>query len=125
MLTQERENVLNNENIQNVDGDQATVNRAEIEEFKANNTARADNGAQLGDVDYEFSCTDLRFRRESSPIPALGGLSLGGGFGWVSRKHGLWNDNLTSAKVVTADPGNHETEPLKRGINYKQWRIKK
>ena len=72
---------MNNENIQTVDGDQATVNRADFEEFEANNTASADNGVQLGDVDYEFSCTDLRFRRESSPIPALGGLSLGGGFG--------------------------------------------
>ena len=58
---------MNNENIQTVDGDRATVNRADIEEFKANNTARAVDGAQLGDVVYEFSCTDLRFRRESFP----------------------------------------------------------
>jgi hypothetical protein len=33
----------------------------------------------------------------------LGGLTLGGGIGWMARKHGLTVDNLLSVEIVTAD----------------------
>lgn len=41
----------------------------------------------------------------SGPIGTVGvgGLSLGGGIGWMARKHGLAADNLLSAEIVTPD----------------------
>ena len=42
-------------------------------------------------------------RRAGLHAPALGGFTLGGGIGWLLRKHGLACDNLVGADVVTAD----------------------
>lgn len=64
---------------------------------------RVQGGTTLGDLDRETHVFGLAVPCGIVPKTGIGGLTLGGGVGWLIRKYGMSIDNLLSAQVVTAE----------------------
>ncbi len=65
--------------------------------------AHAQAGLTWGEFDRETQAFGLATTGGEISSTGIAGLTLGGGIGYLQRKHGLTCDNLLSADVVTAD----------------------
>lgn len=75
----------------------------QVEIDPAARRATVEPGCTLGDFDEAAQAHGLATPLGINSTTGVAGLTLGGGFGWLSRKHGMTIDNLLSAEVVTAD----------------------
>jgi FAD/FMN-containing dehydrogenase len=66
-------------------------------------TARVEGGASWGELNHDLQAFGLAATGGFISTTGVSGLTLGGGLGWLVRKHGLALDNLLSADVVTAN----------------------
>jgi FAD/FMN-containing dehydrogenase len=66
-------------------------------------TARAQGGALWRDFDAATHPHGLATTGGLISTTGVGGLTLGGGLGWLMRQHGLACDNVTAVEIVTAD----------------------
>lgn len=66
-------------------------------------TVRIGTGAVWGDVAKKLGEHNLALSSGDTKSVGVGGLTLGGGIGWMVRKYGLALDNLIGAEIITAD----------------------
>jgi len=66
-------------------------------------TVRAEPGLTWGELNHDLQAFGLGATGGYVSITGIAGLTLGGGLGWLVRKHGTASDNLLSVDMVTAD----------------------
>ena len=69
----------------------------------ASRTARVQGGALWRDLDAATHPHGLATTGGLISSTGVGGLTLGGGLGWLMRQHGLACDNVVAVEIVTAD----------------------
>ena len=69
----------------------------------ARSTVRVEAGATWADLNHELQVFGLAATGGYVGTTGVSGLTLGGGLGWMVRKHGLALDNVLALDVVTAD----------------------
>lgn len=87
-----------------VDGD-VVVDLSQLKDVEVDpdaRTVRAGAGLTLGELDAATQAHGLATPLGVVSETGIAGLTLGGGIGWLRRKHGLSSDNLVSVEVVTA-----------------------
>lgn len=81
--------------------DLSLMTAVEVDAHRRTVTAQA--GALLSDLDRAAQAFDLAVPAGTVSETGIAGLTLGGGLGWLMRKHGLTCDNLIGVDMVTAD----------------------
>lgn len=81
--------------------DVSRMKRIEVDPVRR--VARAQAGLNLGEFDAATQAHGLATTMGVNADTGIAGLTLGGGFGKLGRKHGLTCDNLVAAEIVTAD----------------------
>ncbi len=80
--------------------DLSRMRRVEVD--AAEGLVRVQGGCLLGDIDAATAEHGLVVPVGIVSETGIGGLALGGGIGWFSRKHGMTCDNFESLQLVTA-----------------------
>jgi FAD/FMN-containing dehydrogenase len=86
--------------------DGLVIDLSQMKSVKVNpstSTAEVEPGVTLGEFDAEAQKHGLATPVGINSTTGIAGLTLGGGFGWLSRKRGLTADCLRGAEIVTAD----------------------
>lgn len=83
--------------------DLAHLDSVELVRRDGNPLVRVGAGARWGQVMRTLEPHGLGLSAGDTADVGVGGLTLGGGIGWLVRKHGLAIDHLVAARVVTAD----------------------
>jgi FAD/FMN-containing dehydrogenase/DNA-binding HxlR family transcriptional regulator len=81
--------------------DLSTMKRIEVDPVAR--TARAQAGVVWGELDAATQALGFATTGGTVSHTGVSGLTLGGGIGWLMRRHGLTVDNLLQARVVTAE----------------------
>jgi FAD/FMN-containing dehydrogenase len=82
--------------------DLSLMNKVEVIDEQTN-AVRIGGGAKWIDIAKALAPHNLVISAGDTTDVGVGGLTLGGGIGWMVRGHGLTIDNLLAAEIVTAD----------------------